>query len=335
MACRTELRPASRLSPESEYHPEAMTATTRMEDQHYDLAVAYRIYPKIASAARGFPFGDDKLQQAEICLRSLRNSFGSLRVKIWAILDGCPPEYRALFECYFSAEDLVLVDLQQVGNRATFAKQMEILLSQQSAEFVYFAEDDYVYQPCQFELMLRFLREQQGVDFVTPYDHQDCYRLDLHRGPKWLTVFAGRHWRTAASTCLTFLTRKTTLAKYERAFRTYTQRNTDCGLWLSLTKWRVFNLLALLRFVVREEFYWKSLVKAWLFCWPQILFGQRASLWVPVPGIATHLSAGLLSPGIDWIALMRAEADRQAAPQHSVSRHVTRTTRPAREQVNG
>src|ERR1700731_1686715 len=60
----------------------------------YDLVVAYRIYPMFSKLGQGLPFGDDKLRLAEVCLRSFRDSLGSLRVKIWAILDGCPQEYR-------------------------------------------------------------------------------------------------------------------------------------------------------------------------------------------------------------------------------------------------
>jgi hypothetical protein len=279
-------------------------------DSNYDLAAAYRIYPKVSKAAQNLPFGDDKLRQAEICLGSFRNSLGSLRVKLWAILDGCPEEYRTLFERYFAAKDVVFINLNSVGNRATYAKQLEILLSQRDAEYVYFAEDDYLYLPHQFPRMLSFLRDGQGVDFVTPYDHPDCYELDLHREPKWVTVFEGHHWRTASSTCLTFLTRKSTLAKYERAFQGYSGRNDDCPLWLSLTKRRVFNPFAAIRYLVRREFYRKILPKAWVEGWPQILFGKKAKLWVPLPGVATHLHAGLLSPGFDWLSFMRSEASR-------------------------
>lgn len=284
-------------------------------EQTYDLAVAYRIYPKVSKPAQSLPFGNDKLRQAEICLRSFRESLGSLRVKLWAILDGCPEEYQALFERYFSPDDLVPVRLNAAGNRATYSKQIDLLLSQQDSEFVYFAEDDYVYLPGQFPLMLAFLRERRDVDFVSPYDHMDCYHLELHRGPKWLTVFHDHHWRTAASTCLTFLTRKTTLARYERVFRSFSRPGgDDCALWLSLTKHRVFNPAAAFGYLARGEFYWKSLPKAWLFCWPQILFGRGAKLWVPVPGVATHLSAGLLSPGIQWTAYMENVADKLRNP---------------------
>jgi hypothetical protein len=273
----------------------------------YDLAVAYRIYPKVSKPARSFPFGDDKLRQAEICLRSFRNSLGSLRVKFWAILDGCPGEYRELFQRYFAPEDLVLMEMDGIGNQATYAKQLDVLLSQCDAEMVYFAEDDYLYLPDKFPHLVRFLRDVPEADFVTPYDHPDCYQLDLHHEPKWVTVFEGHHWRTAASTCLTFLTRKSTLAKYERTIRTYSRGNNDCAMWLSLTKRRVFNPLAPLRYFAKGEYYWKIFVQAWFFCWRQIMFGRVAKLWVPLPGLATHLAAGLLSPCVDFLGPMRAE----------------------------
>jgi hypothetical protein len=261
----------------------------------------------MAKPAIGLPFSEDKLKFSEICLRSFKESLGNLRVKLWALLDGCPEEYAALFHKYFDSADLVLVPLHGVGNQATFEKQIEILLQQEDSDLIYFAEDDYFYLPDQFPLMLRFLREGRGVDFVTPYDHPDCYQLDLHHEPKWVTVFEGHHWRTSASTCLTFLARKSTLAEYERTIRTYARGNNDCAMWLSLTKRRVFNPLAPLRFVVKGEYYWKLFVQAWLYCWRQIMFGRAAKLWVPLPGVATHLAANLLSPCVDFLGLIRAE----------------------------
>jgi hypothetical protein len=285
----------------------------------YDLAVAYRIYPQVSKPARGLPFGDDKLRQAEICLRSFRNSLGPLRVKIWAILDGCPGEYRRLFERYFLSNDLSIVEVDAIGNQATYAKQLDILLSQADADVVYVAEDDYLYLPEQFSQMLQFLLGQRGVEFVTPYDHPDCYRLDSQHELNRLAVFGDHHWRTAASTCLTFLTRKSTLANYERALRTYSSGNSDCAMWLSLTKKRVFNPLALLSF--GRESYWKEILKAWFFGWRQIVFGRAAKLWVPLPGLATHLAGGFFSPCIDFLSLMQGEiADFENARETSILR---------------
>jgi hypothetical protein len=270
----------------------------------YDLAVAYRIYPRVSGPALDLGFGDDKYSLSEVCLKSFKESLGSLRVKMWAILDGCPAEYEALFRKYFDESELAVLKLDNAGNHRTFANQIEVLLEQSDADLIYFAEDDYFYLPDQFSSMIEFLRADPEVDFVSPFDHLDCYRLALHRTPKWIKTSAGRHWRTASSTCLTFLTRKETLGRYRAVFQSYVRGNFDSSLWLSLTKQRVGNPFFLIRSLLGGSFEWKIIVKAWLYCWRQIVFGKRLKLWVPVPGIATHLDAHSLSPGVDWQRLM-------------------------------
>jgi hypothetical protein len=284
----------------------------------YDLAIAYRIYPELAAPARKFAFHDDKFRLSEVCLRSFKQSLGNLRVKIWVLLDGCPDKYANLFRKYFDSHDLVLIPLQGLGNQATFAKQIDILLQQDDCDLVYFAEDDYFYHTDQFACMIDFLLQNQDVDFVSPYDHLDCYTMDLHRQPKWLRVHGGRHWRTAASTCLTFLTKRQTLKKTEAVFRSYERRNLDCSLWLSLTKSRVFNPWFLIRHLVRERFFSKIILKSWLYCWRQILFGRRWKLWTPIPGIATHLNDDAMSPNVDWSALLE-QVRNQTVEQISVA----------------
>jgi hypothetical protein len=283
------------------------------DKRRYDLAVAYRIYPKVADAALSLPCGDDKLQLSELCLKSFKECLAGLRVKVWALLDGCPPEYAELFRKYFEPADLVLIELGGIGNAATFQKQIDILLSQDDSDLVYFAEDDYFYLPGQFLCLVDFLLAQKNVHFISAYDHLDCYTLDLHRQPKWLRVYGGRHWRTAASTCLTFLTRQETLRKTEPIFRSYHRRSFDCSLWLSLTKHRVFNPMFFCRHVLRQRHFCKIIVKSWLYCWSQILFGKRWTLWIPIPGIATHLDIQSLSPNIDWVAAMHQAMEVKAS----------------------
>jgi hypothetical protein len=279
----------------------------------YDLAVAYRIYPKVSGSALSLPFGDDKYRLADICLKSFKASLAGLRVKLWVLLDGCPPKYIDLFTKYFDVDDLVLMTLNGIGNEATFSRQIEILVTQQDAEVVYFAEDDYLYLSGEFECMIDFLLKHEDAHFVSPYDHLDCYTTELHRTPKRLNVHGGRHWRTAASTCLTFLTTQETLRKTQAVFRHYKRRSFDCSLWLSLTKNRIFNPLFFSRQLMRERFFCRIIVKSWLYCWQQILFGQRWKLWVPIPGIATHLDSNALSPNVDWGALMRNASEPKLA----------------------
>lgn len=273
----------------------------------YDIAVAYRIYPKVAKPALGLPFSEDKFRLSEICLHSFRRSLGDSRVKTWALLDGCPPEYAELFQKYFAAEDLVLVPLPAVGNYKTFLKQIEILESQRDAELVYFAEDDYLYRAGEFKLMIGFLQAGHNVDFVSPHDHPDYYKLELHHRPNLIRLFGDRHWRTAASTCLTFLTTRNTLRKSRRIFRSYGLRNFDSSLWLSLTKQGPFRIGDFCRWAFSDRFFAKVLLKSWLFGTGQILFGKKYQLWTPVPAIATHLDAGGLAPGTDWVSLILTE----------------------------
>lgn len=276
----------------------------------YDLAVAYRIYPEVSKPALGLPFSNSKDRLSEVCLQSFRRSLGDLRVKVWVLLDGCPPGYEEMFRRVFAPEDLVLEALPKIGNHGTFERQIDILLKQEDADLVYFAEDDYFYLPDQFKLMTEFLHSNPNVDFVSPFDHLDCYTLELHRRPAWLRVFQNRHWRTAASTCLTFLTTRSTLQETQRIFRTYSGRNFDCSLWLSLTKQNVLRPWDVLRWTVRRPHLAKIIAKAWLFGWSQILFGKQYMLWSPIPGIATHLDCNALSPTIDWSALMQEQCTR-------------------------
>ncbi len=261
--------------------------------------------------ARGLPFSDDKFLLAETCLSSFKKSLGDLRVKLWVLLDGCPDEFKDMFARYFQARDLVFISLPQVGNEATFARQIETLLKQDESDVVYFAEDDYFYLPGQFRCMINFLLVNDGVDFVSPYDHLDCYTMDLHREPKWLRAYGGRHWRTASSTCLTFLTKKKTLQKTQAVFRSYKRRSLDCSIWLSLTKRRLFNPFFVARQLIENRFICKIILKSWLYCWRQILFGRIWKLWVPIPAVATHLDVNALSPTVEWQRLIElAESER-------------------------
>jgi hypothetical protein len=270
----------------------------------YDLAVAYRIYPQMPQHALGLPFSDDKFLLAETCLNSFKKSLGDLSVKLWVLLDGCPEEFKDMFARYFEARDLVFISLPQAGNEATFARQIDTLLDQDESDVVYFAEDDYFYLPGQFRCMINFLLANDGVDFVSPYDHLDCYTMDLHREPKWLKMYGGRHWRTASSTCLTFLTKKKTLQKTQAVFRSYKRRSLDCSIWLSLTKRRLFNPFFVARKLIEDRFTCKIILKSWLYCWRQILFGRIWKLWVPIPAVATHLDVNALSPNVEWQRLI-------------------------------
>ena len=143
-----------------------------MENNKYDLVIAYRIYPKISKVPAVFP--NDKYKLSEFCFKSLINSIaGEIKVKFYVILDACPQEYKNIFLNNYDKDSIEFIEMDGVGNPFTFKKQIEILLNQKESEYIMLAEDDYFYLPdCFFELT-DFLKNNNDADFVTVYDHLD------------------------------------------------------------------------------------------------------------------------------------------------------------------
>mgnify|MGYP003694170275 CR=1 FL=1 len=208
------------------------------------------------------------------------------------------------------------MELNRVGNHVTFEKQIDILLSQEDAEVIYFAEDDYFYLPAQFSILVKFLNSRPDVHFVSPYDHPDCFRMELHRGTTSLAMCEGHYWSSAASACLTFLTTQATLQKTQHIFRTYAQGNHDSVVVAQpeqTSSFQRFEILALCG-QQRDRPQASIMARAWLHGWRQILFGRRWSLWMPIPGIATHLDAGAIPTSIDWLSTITREVEALRAP---------------------
>ena len=263
----------------------------------YDLTIAYRIYPGISKTP--FVHPDNKLKLTEVGIRTLKQSLGHTRAKIIFLLDNCPSEYATMIRFYFDEKDIALHQFNGIGNLATFLKQIELLLAQNHSDIIMFAEDDYVYRRNELSKAISFLRNNKFVDFVTPYDHLDSYLLPIHTRHRYKIIAQeGLHWRTAASTCLTFLTRKKTLKETERTFKSYGSGNWDSSLWFSLTKYNIFDLRTILS--IRDWFFFKIILNSWGNGWSQNIFGRKYTLWQPIPSIATHMEKISLAPSIDW-----------------------------------
>jgi hypothetical protein len=275
-----------------------------MSQFRYDLAVAYRIYPKM-SATPPPVFADDKFKLAELCLKSFKESVAGLRVKLWVLLNDCPPAYEKLLTDLWPAEDLVLVRYPGVPPGITLQEQLRILVEQTDAEITYFAEDDYFYLPGQFEQAVNFLKQNPDADFAAPFDHPDLHTTDLHNLPGETREFGGKKWRSCVSATHTFLAKRDALIERQSFFLRLLQdfkgrTCPDLAMWMALTKKRVFNPVKFVRWSIPHRFWTGSIFLAWYHCWRQILFGRRYTLWIPHPSIATHMVAGFEAPGIDW-----------------------------------
>lgn len=273
----------------------------------YDLAVCYRIYPGLT----GNPiFGfKEKLALLRLNLETFKESLGDLRVKIWVLLDNCPPLYAEMLKGIFPETDMEIIRLAGEGNGATFRRQADILSGQTDSELVYFAEDDYLYLPGSMQRTVQFMKAHPEADFATLYDHPDAHNKFIHRIRTEAIAEDGCRWRKVVSTCLTFMARKQALVDSMKVFKTY-NRNPDLALWLALTKIRVCNPWSWVRSIGDGLFFSASHGLAWRYAWRQIIFGKRRTLWSPIPALATHMETNGLSPGVDWQDVFgtRAEA---------------------------
>jgi len=226
-------------------------------------------------------------------------------VKLWVLLNHCPPEYEKMFTQSWPAEDLVLVRFPGVAASTTLHEQSRILAEQTDAEIVFLSEDDYFHLPGQFQIAVNFLKQNSDADFAAPYDHLDNYTTDLHRLHAETKDFGGKKWRSSISTTHTFLARRSALIESKKLFEKLHQKyhgrvSPDLAMWMALTKKRVFNPIKFAKWSLSNRYWAGSIFLAWYHCWRQILFGRKFTLWTPYPSIATHMVAGLEAPDVDW-----------------------------------
>ena len=274
---------------------------------NYDLSLVYRIYPGIAKKNKPVIYPNDKYKMSNICINSLKGALGSMKVKIWVILDNCPPQYEKLFIKYLSKFDVEFIHLDGKGNYFTFNKQIEILLNQNDSDVIYFAEDDYLLKPNSLEIAVNFIRNNPTVDFLSIYDSLDYYKMNFHNYNSNYKFHKKIKWKTVSCTTLSFMTTKSNLRKSKWVFDTYSKnRNYDSSLWISLTKMNFFSISSILNFILNKDRDLIRFIKAWIYCWKQIIFGTKYNLWVPEPSLGIHLEDGGITPEFDYIKLTKS-----------------------------
>jgi hypothetical protein len=263
----------------------------------YDLVIAYRIYPLVSKIVAFHQ--EDKYELSRVCLESFYKAVKRVNGYIYIILDGCPPEYKSLFEDTLVGIDYEFIEKDGIGNAGTFDLQMDLLLNQEKSENIYFAEDDYFYLEDAFEVLMS-AAGTKGVDFLTPYDHPDSYNTEFHNYKKVYREINGNKWVNCSSTTMTFMTTKKVLRETKHIFDTYTRRNFDASLWLSLTKLNAFNLPLITKLLFTNFPFFKFYLKMIYFTTPQLFFGKKRLLLQAVPARATHIEKDFLSRDVDW-----------------------------------
>jgi hypothetical protein len=140
-------------------------------------------------------------------------------------------------------------------------------IAMQPDDLIYILENDYLHQHGWVSKVFELFSSGLKFDFASLYDHRDKYHYDMYANLTSKLVHTDtHHWRTAPSTCASFILEKCTL---ERDYPVFSSGLTDYYFFTKL---------------VGE--------------------GGRALL-TPVPGLATHSMVGYLSPVVDWEALAK------------------------------
>lgn len=235
------------------------------------LHIVYR-HVHISAEARSRDPGKSRPEwfSYETCFRNLLQTVRAdplaHRVRIVVLFDGTREEFEDDFVAGYHANPGLNISVQFTrggSNGASFLVALEMVRTSPIPEtdLVYFLENDYLHQPGWVSKLFELYDSPLGVGIVSLYDHGDKYFLPMYADLQSRIVHTPtHHWRTAPSTCGTFVLSKAAVLQ-------------DYDLWTS-------NLYDYVLF-------------------PEAIRRGRLLL-TPVPGLATHAMTGYLSPTIDW-----------------------------------
>lgn len=210
---------------------------------------------------------------------SLERDKSNLKFDLTVMFDGDDHSYQIDFMSDFMKNfdkklDINLVIFKGGGTVQSFEKTLEYIVSLNygEKEWIYLLENDYLHNLDWIKKLDDLFASGVPFDYVSLYDHQDKYEFTprFHRSHQGLksTLYVAKthHWRTAPSTCGSFILSAKTLKEDLNIIR-------DGGM-----DHQFFDLL------IRDK---------------------GRTLLTPVPGLSTHVMLDLMSPTIDWGGLSR------------------------------
>ncbi len=271
----------------------------------HTLTIAHRICPAFSKTAIGYKSKYNLVRDSLVSIAASLKEWGG-ETRFVAILDGCPKEYDELLHSVIaplSNVSLEIMPTPSIGNFKTFEKQLEVAHNDE-AEYIYISEDDYIYAENAFSAMIDFVK-RDDVDFVTPIDHPDrynnpsAYKMDGSENIS-LKVSSFCHWRTAKTSCCTFLTTPKIFRETEKLLYKYVTSQGDGVMWLGITKYGLYNPLDLIWrmivFILRLNTSYDVVLPlcTWKHIHYRLLTTRRYSLWQPIPSLAAHMARNSL-----------------------------------------
>ena len=210
----------------------------------------------------------------ETCFRNLLRTVArdprADRVRIVIVYDSSKEDFVEDFIAKYYANTSLGLGLQFIAggsDRNSFLITLRLAqeLASQPTDLVYLLENDYLHQDGWVSKVFEAFDSPMRFDYLSLYDHNDKYIYDMYQDLQSRVLFSGtHHWRTAPSTCASFLFEARTLAADQDI------------LGAGLPDYQFFARLGSER--------------------------QRV-LITPIPGLSTHSMAGYLSPGVPWDAI--------------------------------
>lgn len=211
----------------------------------------------------------------ESCFRNLvatiRHDPLAYRVRLTVVFDGALEDFQDDFISRYYADSSLGVALQFIQAGSDIDSFLITLWKARTDDIhandvVYFLENDYLHQPGWVGKVFEAYNAGFRFDYLSLYDHPDKYLLAMYEGlVSRLYITPGHHWRTAPSSCASFIVSREIL-----------EQDYDV-LSSGLTDYYFFNRL------VSE---------------------RSRVLLTPIPGLSTHCMAGFLSPNVDWVKFL-------------------------------
>ncbi len=192
------------------------------------------------------------------------------RVSLTVVYDGSLEQLQTDFIAPYIANEALGVKIQFIKggsdiNSFLITMSLARSLPVPDSDLIYFLENDYLHQHGWVSKVLELYNSPHQFDIVSLYDHKDKYILPMyHDLQSRLLLSHSHHWRTAPSSCASFIVSK---AELERDFDIWASGKTDYHFFTQLTQKRGRVLLT------------------------------------PIPGLSTHSMEGYLSPSVDWAPL--------------------------------
>jgi hypothetical protein len=258
--------------------------TTEGESRLSGSGLAIRAVPR--------PFGLDVRTLIKACFLSLHEAVKPFPHSIHVLGDKLSEDLTTFFERSADRDSAIKVHLGDSDSGESIRQSLSLALSFPDDEWAYFCEDDYLhrseafvwidelvrnrevlrFEPHRWFMKLLFRNANKAPLIIHPTDYPDRYEAK-RRLFGLLFITRLNHWRQISDTTHTFMAEAGTIRRYEKIIRESSMPPRD--------------------FYLSRHMY------------SHVFFRGRGLCVSPIPGVAAHMTEGVMTPLVDWESLLR------------------------------